>query len=114
MITTTITLHSRPEKRKEIAQTVKEIACQIEKNTKCRQVITYWDIDNKNTFYLVQDWSTEQDLNEYRSSRLFSVLLGVHPLLADPMEIEVVSEIENSLLTGISSMGKEDRFCTYC
>lgn len=97
MITATIKLQSRPEKRKEIAQAVKEIAYQIEKNTKCRQVITYWDIDDENTFILVEDWSTEHDLNEYRSSRLFSVLLGVHPLLAYPMEIEMDHKFKNHL-----------------
>lgn len=102
MITTTIKLHSRPEKRKEVTQTVKEIAHQIDKNTKCREVITYWNIDDENTFFLVENWSTEQDLHEHRSSRLFSVLLGVVPLLEYPMEIEMVSEVEKSLLTRIS------------
>lgn len=94
MITTTIKLHSRPEKRKEIAQTLKDIAYQIDKKTKCRQVITYWDIDDENTFFLIEDWTTAKDLHEHRSSRLFSALLGVHSLLAYPMEIDTVSEVD--------------------
>ena len=78
MITITIKLHSRPEKRNEIIQTIKELADQIGKNTKCKKIKIYQDIDDKNTFFLVEDWPTKNDLGEYLSSQLFKVLLLEH------------------------------------
>jgi quinol monooxygenase YgiN len=97
MFTTTTKLHSRSEKRTEITQTVRELVNQIGKNTKCRRVNSYRDIEDENTFILVKDWSTMHDLDEYLSSRLFKVLLGVHPLLEYPLEMKLVTEVEKSL-----------------
>ena len=94
MITATIKLHGRPEKRTEINQTVRELVNQIGKDTKCRRVNSYRDIEDENTFILVKDWSTLDDLDEYLSSRLFKVLLGVHPLLEYPLEMKLATGVE--------------------
>lgn len=90
MLTTTIKLKSRPEKRKEIAQTVAELVRQIVKNTKCRKVNTYRNSCDEDTFIVVKEWSSQHDWDDYMSSRLYSVLLGVDSLLAYPLEIELV------------------------
>ena len=60
------------------------------------QVNSYRDIEDENTFILVKDWSSMDDLDEYLSSRLFKVLLGVHPLLEYPLEMKMVTEIKKS------------------
>ena len=98
MITITFKLHSRPEKRREIILTIKALANQICKGTKCRQVKIYQDTDNENTFLLVKEWSTENDLDEYLSSRLSKVLLGVHPILECPVETKLFTQLEKSHL----------------
>ena len=46
-------------------------------------------IDDENTLFLVEDWPTEHDLDEYLSSRLFKVLLGINPILKDPLEMKM-------------------------
>jgi quinol monooxygenase YgiN len=88
MITATIKLHGRSEKRREILQTIKGLMDQLNKGTNCNQVNLYQDIDDKDIFFLVENWSAEHDLDEYLSSQLFKVLLGVHPILKDPLEIK--------------------------
>ena len=98
MINITTKLHSLPEKRNEIILTIKELADQIGKSTKCKQIKIYQDIDDNNTFFLVEDWPTKNDLGEYLSSRLFKVLLGVHPILEYPLEIKLFIEFEKSHL----------------
>jgi quinol monooxygenase YgiN len=98
MITATIKLHGRPEKRTEIIQTIKALVNQLYKGTNCRQVKLYQELDDEDTFFLVEDWPTEHDLDEYLSSRLFKVLLGVHPILEYPLEIKMFTEVEQSQL----------------
>lgn len=51
MITASITIHGRPEKRTEILQTIKGIMRKLIKDTKCREVKVYRDIDDENTFF---------------------------------------------------------------
>jgi quinol monooxygenase YgiN len=89
VITACITLHGRSEKRMEILQTIKGIKEQLDKKTRCRQVKIYQDIDDENTFFLVEDWLSEHDLDEYLSSGLFKVLLGLNPILEEPLEVKV-------------------------
>ena len=96
MITATIKLHGRPEKRREILLTIKGLVNKLSKGTNCDQVKLYQEIDDENTFFLVEDWPSNRDLNEYLSSQLFKVLLGVHPILEDPMEIKLFTEVEKS------------------
>ena len=95
MITASITIHGRSEKRTEIIQTIKGIMDQLSKNKKCRQVKTYQDIDDENTLFFVEDWQSVYDLDEYFSSRLFKVMLGINPLLKDRLEIKLFTELRN-------------------
>ena len=89
MITACITLHGRSEKRMEILQTIKGIKEQLDNKTRCRQVKICQDIDDENTFFIVEDWPNEDDLDKYLSSLLFKVLLGINPILEEPLEVKV-------------------------
>ncbi len=89
MITACITLHGRSAKRMEILQTIKGIKDQLDEKTRCRQVKICQDIDDENTIFLVEDWPSEHDLDEYLSSRLFKVFLGLNPILEEPLEMKV-------------------------
>lgn len=44
------------------------------------------DIENKNTFRLLEEWKTQQDLDHYLRSDLFTVLLGAKNLMSKPLE----------------------------
>ena len=98
MITATIKLHGRPEKRREILLTIKGLVNQLNKGTNCNQVKLYQEIDDEDTFFLVEDWANGHDLDEYLTSQLFKVLLGVQPILEDPLEIKLFTEIQKSHL----------------
>lgn len=104
MITAAIIIHGRPEKRTEILQTIKGIMGKLLKDTKCREVKIYRDIDDENTFFFVENWLSEDDLNDYFCSRLFKILLGINPLLESQLEI--------TLFTGAKKIVFEDEeFC---
>ncbi len=98
MITASITIHGQPEKRMEILQTIKGIKEQLSSGTRCRQVNIYQDIDDQNTFFFVENWLTEHDLDNYLSSRLFKVLLGLTPILKESPEIKLLTETKKSKL----------------
>ncbi len=73
----------------EILQTIKGIKEQLDKKAQCRQVKIYQDIEDENIFFIVEDWVSEDDLDEYLSSRLFKVLLGLNSILEEPLEVKV-------------------------
>ena len=98
MITASVTIHGRPEKRTEILQTIKGIMDKLVKNTRCREVKIYRDVDDGNTLFLTEDWPSEDDLNDYFCSRLFKVLLGINPLLEDQLEITLFTEAKKVVL----------------
>ena len=89
MITACITLHGRSAKRMEILQTLKGMKDQLDEKTQCRQAKIYQNIDDENGFFLVEAWPSEDDLDEYLTSELFKVLLGINPILKETLEVKV-------------------------
>jgi len=89
VITACITLHGRSAKKMEILQTLKGIKDQLDKKTQCRQAKIYQDIDDENRFFLVEYWPSEDDLDEHLSSGLFKVLLGLNPILEEPLDVKL-------------------------
>jgi len=104
MITASITIHGQHEKRIEILQTMKGLKDQLARDTRCKQVDIYQDIDDKNTFFLVEEWLTGHDLDDYLSSRLFKILLGIAPILKEPLEIKLLTEMTDQDSRRITSL----------
>jgi len=92
MFVSSIRMKAQPGKRKEILQTINGIIDQLSLKKGCLDVSSYQDIDDENIFYVVEEWQTEQDLNEYLHSKLFAVLLGIKTILVDRPEIKILSE----------------------
>lgn len=88
MILTTIRLNSRPQKRKEIIQTLRDLADQMENEQGCLKAELYQDIEKQDTLYLMEEWQTRQDLEKYKKSRSLAVLLGLETLLVESLEIK--------------------------
>jgi quinol monooxygenase YgiN len=81
MIITTIKIHGRSGKRKEIVQTINGLSEQMIKNGECLRADLCLDLDVKDTFYFMVEWQTRKDLEKYKSSKSLAVLL------ADSVEI---------------------------
>ena len=86
MITTCIKIHSKPEKRKEILQTIKSLSAQGLNYKGCLKSGVYDDVDDKNTFYFYSEWATEKDLREYEKSKSMAILNGLQFLLVDHLQ----------------------------
>ena len=87
MIITTIKIHCRKGKRKEIVQTIKGLTEQLPKDGGCVKADFYQDLDDKDTLYFTVEWQTRKALEKYKTSKYLAVLLGLEPLLTDSVEI---------------------------
>ncbi len=88
MIITTIKIHGRSQKRKEIIQTIKGLADQMVQFEGCSNANFYQDIANKDIFYLIEEWKTVGDLEKYLKSKSIAVLFGIETLLIESLEIK--------------------------
>ncbi len=92
MVITEIIIHARPEKRKEILQTIKGLSEQLTKTSGCVDVGLYQDIEDENVFYVMESWMNKHDLEKFKHSRLLTVLLGLKSLLVESPEINYLVE----------------------
>ena len=85
----------RPEKRKELTQTLHSIVKQVRKENGCLHTGFYQNFDDENGFAVVEEWATENDSDAHLRSDLFRVLLGAGSLMRKPPEI-VIHTVERS------------------
>jgi quinol monooxygenase YgiN len=88
MIVAAVKMKGREEKRREILQTIRDITDQVRKSEGCLGADCYQDISDKNVFYHVQQWQSRKHLDNHMHSKLFSALLGIKSILAEPPQIE--------------------------
>ena len=56
----------------------------------CIGVNLYRDVDNRDIVYLLEKWLTQEDLDTYRRSPAYAILLGLETLLVSSPEIDDV------------------------
>jgi len=60
----------------------------------CLKAEIYQDLDDQNIFYLIEEWSTRKDLENYKASRLMAVLRGLETLLTESLQIRHAVRLE--------------------
>jgi quinol monooxygenase YgiN len=79
----------RPEKSKELSQTLLSIVEKVGKESGCRHVGCYQDIENEKDFLVVEQWASQKDADDHLRSDIFTVLLGAGCLMCRPPEIVI-------------------------
>ena len=79
----------RPEKRKELTQTLLSIVEQLRKESGCLHAGFYRNGENEEDFLVVEEWVTQQDSDDHLRSDLFTVLMGAGTLMRRPPEIVI-------------------------
>jgi quinol monooxygenase YgiN len=79
----------RPEKRKELSQTLVSIVGQVRKESGCLHAGFYQDVDNEEDFLMVEEWATQKDSDDHLRSELFTVFMGAGTLMRRPPEIVI-------------------------
>ena len=89
MIIIFVRLKARPEKRKELSQTLPSIVGQVRKESGCLHSGFYRNGENEEDFLVVEEWATQKDWDDHLQSDIFTVLMGAGTLTHRPPEIVV-------------------------
>jgi len=84
-----VRLEVRPEKRKELSQTLLSIVEQLRKESGCLRAGFYRNAENEDDFLVVEEWATQKDWDEHRRSDIFTVLMGAGTLMRRPPDIVI-------------------------
>jgi len=103
MILVIMEMTTLPSKRKEFSQTVRALIQEIRNKKGCKKCSACQDIEDENTFRLIEGWETQKELDRYLRSDLFEVLLGTKNFLSKPCEINFNTV---SSTTGIEAVKK--------
>ena len=87
MIFTLIKIKVRPEKRKELTQTLNSIVEQVRKENGCLHSGFYQDLENEEDFLVVEEWATQKDSDDHLRSDIFTVILGAGSLMHGPPKV---------------------------
>jgi quinol monooxygenase YgiN len=79
----------RPEKRKELTQTLHSIVKQVRKENGCLHTGFYQDLANEEDFLVVEEWATQKDSDDHLRSDIFTIILGAGSLMLGPPEVIV-------------------------
>jgi quinol monooxygenase YgiN len=79
---------ARPEKRKELSQTLHSIVRQVQKEIGCLHSGFYQDLERENDF-LIEEWATQKESDDHLQSDIFTVLMGAGSLMQRPPEIVI-------------------------
>jgi quinol monooxygenase YgiN len=107
MITMTIVVKVKPEKRGEFLQAIRSLnnnddAADRGKPQGLTRSRLYQEMDDRSGFSLIYEWETQEDLDVYFNSEQFRVLLGALKVLGEKSEIKWsrVPEHESNGLKG--------------
>ncbi len=89
MILVFIKMNVRPDKRKELLQTIQSIVAQMRTENGCIGSNFYRNAENEKDFFLVQEWTSRKTLDDHLQTAGFTVLMGAGSLLSRPPEIMI-------------------------
>jgi quinol monooxygenase YgiN len=89
MILVTARVRARAETRLEFLQTLRALMVPMRKERGCISCHWHIDIEDENSFRLVEEWETQQDLENHVNSHHVRVLTGAILLLCEPAPQEI-------------------------
>ena len=92
MFFVTFRLQGKHETRVEIFQTLRGFARKVKSLEGCTAVHVYNDAEDKNTFFLIEEWQDRRDLEKHAESDLFAALRGSKGLMVKSPEIRFMTE----------------------
>jgi len=98
MVIIFVRIEVRPEKRRELSQTLHSIVGQLSKESGCLHSCFYQDAESENNFLVVEEWATQKDSDDHLQSDIFTVLLGAGSLMCRPPEIVIHTVSRSTVL----------------
>ena len=82
---------ARPEKLKELTQSLQSIIEKVRKERGCLYLGFYQSYEDKNEYLLIEKWASQEDSEAHLQSDYFKILQGAVILMQHPPKIEVHS-----------------------
>ncbi len=92
MLIVIIKMTALPEKCLELKQTILALIEPTRKEKGCLRCDVFEDIENENSFCLVEYWESRKDLDDHKRSHRFAVLMGTRNLLSTEPE-SMINEV---------------------
>jgi quinol monooxygenase YgiN len=89
MINIMIKMRVTSAKQKELLQTIQAVGELTRNENGCLNYHIYRDIENEDTFSLIESWKSTTDFNKRVKSKTFSVLLGAVNVLSESTELNL-------------------------
>jgi quinol monooxygenase YgiN len=80
---------ARPEKLKELSQSLQSIIEKVRKESGCLYLGFYQSYEDKNKYLLIEEWASQKDSNTHLQSDYFKILQGAGILMQHPPEITI-------------------------
>jgi quinol monooxygenase YgiN len=96
MIMATLRLKVRPDKRDGFIKTIRGMLEPTRVEQGCISFYFYQDIEDENTFTLMEEWETNPDFNSHIHRDSYKKLLALMELLSEPPEIKINTVSERS------------------
>ncbi len=87
MILVIIRMNVNAEKRRELTQTINSLIGSIRKDKGCQRCDFCQSVEDENELFLLEEWDTEENLQNHMKSGRFRVLRGTLSLLRKPYEM---------------------------
>ena len=84
----TLRMTVRPGRRNDLAETIRGMLEPTRVERGCISYCLYEDIENKNTFVLVEEWKTRDDLEKHVRTDNYRRLLVLMDLLSEPPQLQ--------------------------
>jgi quinol monooxygenase YgiN len=84
-----VRMKARPEKRKELSQTLHSIVGQVRKESGCLHSGFYQNGEDENDLLVIEEWATQKDSDDHLKSDIFKVLIGAGSLMRRSPEIVI-------------------------
>jgi quinol monooxygenase YgiN len=89
MIITILRMTVRPEKTEDLLQIIRGILEPTRVQKGCLSYSLCRDVEDENTFVIIERWATQEDLERFVRSENYHRLLTAMELLAEPPEVKI-------------------------
>jgi quinol monooxygenase YgiN len=89
MIIVIIEASASTEKRTEVFQTLASVAVMVRRAKGCLRCQFCHESEDDTAFDLIEEWGTREELDGHLQSQVFGILLGLKPLLKEPLGIRI-------------------------
>ena len=103
MIQLKVEMDVRPEKLRELAQTLMSLVADVRGESGCRKAGLHRDVEDEQRYYLIAEWEGREQLNAYLQSDRCSALLGTKILLKMPPKITVDAVISREGMQAVTT-----------